>query len=117
MLGVVLAASGWLVVSGASAGGTSEAAAAAPTDVGIAAVVGADGVSTSPPGGWAARRIGDGRYELSFPQEVALSIRSWERPAGVTVRPVSASTWIVTFDDGAEPVDTAFTFLAVPAGD
>jgi hypothetical protein len=121
-LGATVTAAVGLAVSVASADSTTRPRAAAPASVSIDAAVAADGTpapgtrTNGPQDGWAARKVGSGAYELSFSSDVDLAIRSWEQPAGVTVRPLTHRSWAVSFTADDVPVDTAFTFEAAPLG-
>lgn len=110
-----MSVTGWLVVSGASAGGTTEAAAAGTESVGLAAAVAADGVPLTGAEGWQVKYVDTGRYELRFPAAVQVALRSWDSTGQVTVRPRSATTWLVSFLADGEPVDSGFSFVASPA--
>ena len=114
VLFAIASGAGWLAVAGA--GGATTAQAASPSVVPIAAAVAADGTMATPSDGrWASRKVDVGRYELAFGNDVALAIRSWDQPAGVTVKPLPGDVWLVTFAAEDAPVDTGFTFRAAPA--
>ena len=113
-LAAITSVAGWVAVTAAS-GEVTEARAAAPSLVPIAAVIAADGtVATPSDGTWTARKVDRGQYRLSFGHDVELAIRSWVEPAGVTVRPLADAEWLVTFASGDDPVDTAFRIEAAP---
>lgn len=108
------AGAAWLVIR-ASGTSTTEARATAPTVVPIDARVEAEGVSGAP-GAWLAHRESPGTYELSFPEAMRLDIERWDKAAGVVVRPVTDTTWLVRFTADDVMVDTGFEFRAAPIG-
>jgi hypothetical protein len=112
MLAVVVVA-GWLVV-GAAADTPHPVPTASAAGTAVPATVGADGVPVTPGGDWTVAHPDTGHYWLTFPDEVRVDVRSWDVPARVTLRPIAAGTWAVSFagDDG--PVDTEFSFLVSP---
>ena len=114
MLCVAVSVSGWLVVSGASAGGTTKAAASAPAPAGIAGAVDGNGLPTTDSTGWKVVHVDSGRYELRFAGSMQVTLRSWNATGQVTVRPRSMTTWLVSFLDDGEPIDSGFSFVATP---
>lgn len=115
MLCVAVSVSGWLVVSGATAGGTTKAAAAASASSGIAGTVDVNGVPTTDSTAWQVVHVDTGRYELRFPASAQVALSSWDATGQVTVRPRSTTTWLVSFLDDGEPIDSGFSFVATTA--
>ena len=113
-LAAIASVAGWVAVS-AAGGETTRARATAPPLVPIAAVIAADGTLATPSdGSWTARKVELGRYRLSFDHDVDLDVASWEEPAGVTVQPLPGAEWLVSFEAGDGPIDTAFRIEAAP---
>ena len=119
VLAAIGAGASWLGVAGATDPTERGVAAAdvAPAALALATVDATGSVRSSEPG-WSVSRIDAGEYELTFPATMRVAVRTWSAVADVTARPVSATTWVVAFEEvgGDEPVDSAFTFLASPAG-
>jgi hypothetical protein len=80
----------------------------------MTAAVDAMGIPVAPPDGWTVHRAGPGSYELTFERDVRIDLGSWEAPAEVTLRPVGDRLWTLVFESDGAPVDTAFSFRAVP---
>ena len=109
-----LVAAGWFAIRS----GTAEGSEPPEAPVRIGAVLGSvdeAGMPIGSPVGWEVSRTSPGRYQLRFAAEVDLGLRAWEGPAAVTYRPTAPRTWLVDFTVGRDPVDTAFSFAAVPA--
>jgi hypothetical protein len=107
----------WLAVgAGAESALEPGAIASTPPVALITASVDRAGTLSAPDLGWEVDHTDVGRYELSFPTPTNIAVRTWATPAGVTVRPISLTAWLVTFAAGDEPVDAAFSFLASPVG-
>jgi hypothetical protein len=106
----------WL---GSVAGGaTADRGAGVADPALVVGAVSSDGVPSGAGIGWRVHRVDSGVYELEFAEPTTVAMRTWTAVADVTARPVSDTAWIVAFEavGSAEPVDTAFTFLASPAG-
>ena len=65
---------------------------------------------------WRVHKPGTGEYVIEFERDVRLDVQSWDAAATMTLRPSSARAWVVAFVQGIDPVDTAFSFSAVPSG-
>ena len=115
LLGMVAAlVVGWMLAATTASSSTHlgpSPAAAAPA----APLSGAVDVTGAPVGGalgWTAERTQPGRYQLTFEDDLAVDVLSWDVPAAVTVKPVDVGTFLVDFIEAGTPVDTAFSFTA-----
>jgi hypothetical protein len=117
MIVAIASAGAWFGVAASTGhGATSVAGAESPPAIALA-TVDAFGILQATEPGWQATRLELGTYELHFPTDVDLALRTWTAIAHVTSRPVGDGTWVVTFHAAPdERVDSAFTFLASPAG-
>lgn len=107
---------GWFVVGPATAESRSDVvvgASQAPAT--IAATVQANGTGVGPTLEWRVHKPGAGEYVLEFERDVRVDVPSWDAAATMTLRPSSARTWVVAFVQGDDPVNSAFSFSAVPA--
>ena len=101
----------WFVVRPATAE-SSGPARHVPT---VRAAIRADGTSIGGDPAWYVEKPDTGTYVLSFGHDVRLDVHSWDAVATVTARPAKPGTWIVDFVADGRPVDTTFSFSAVPA--
>lgn len=116
VLTVVVALGGFVVASAGSAESRpARVVPAEPAMPSLAAAVTASGIPVGPSGSWHVARPTIGHYTLEFPDPGKLAIDTWDTTASVTVRPTTDRTWTVDFVAGNDPVDTAFSFTAVPA--
>lgn len=117
-VGMIVAA---LVIAGAASigpdGPRTAAAGAQSTPASTLGSVTSDGGLRTSERGWQAARLDVGSYRLELTAGSTFALRSWTSVASVTAKPISPTAWTVTFTaPGGEPVDSAFTFTASPAG-
>lgn len=114
---LAVGAVGWFVMGPATAESRPDVVVGAsqPT-VAITAAIQADGTGVGTTLEWQVRKPGTGEYVLEFERDVRLDVQSWDAASTVTLRPSSARTWVVAFVQGSDPVDSAFSFSAVPTG-
>jgi hypothetical protein len=116
VLVAVVAGTAWVAGHASLTGGATVAAAeTAPARSVVTASVDAAGTPVGAPSGWRAQHVDRGRYVLEFARPVELSLASWELPATVILRPITARAWQVDFVDGHRGIDTSFSFTALAA--
>lgn len=114
ILAALVAGGTWTIGADGPRASAAGAQAAPPTPLGS---VTAGGALQATEPGWHAERVGVGTYRLDLPADTTVALRAWTAVATVTARPLSPTAWMVTFTTPEEqPVDSAFTFLAPPAG-